>query len=43
LIAAARDWEDNDANGYDTRTSELSRIVEANRKRIERVWNEHFA
>ena len=31
-------------DGYDARTlRELSRIVEANRSRIERVWNEHFA
>jgi hypothetical protein len=31
-------------DGYDARTlRELSRIVEANRNRIERVWNEHFA
>jgi hypothetical protein len=31
-------------DGYDARTlRELSRIVEANRKRIERSWNEHFA
>jgi hypothetical protein len=31
-------------DGYDARTlRELSRIVEANRERIERVWNEHFA
>lgn len=31
-------------DGYDARTlRELSRIVEANRDLIERVWNEHFA